>query len=107
MACRGVIPRKVTTNRENRSFPWIACHYQIMQWSMLDAEFQLQVLDWGWMHKGSRLAPITDMDIAPPSLKDDVIRCNCKTSTKNPCSIRICTCRKYGMPGLSSRGGCR
>ena len=36
-----------------------------------------------------------------------IIRCKCKISTKNPCSSIMCTCRKNGLPCLSSCIGCR
>lgn len=108
MACRGAIfPEKLPPTKRAAHFHGLRAHYQIMQWSLLGEEFEFQAQDWGWVSNESMLVPITtDMDIAPPALTN-IIRCKCKTSTKNPCSTRLCTCRKYGLPCLSSCGECR
>jgi len=45
-------------------------------------------------------------DIAPDDLLK-VIRCNCKITSKNPCSTRICSCRRNGISCLSACGDCR
>ena len=60
MSCRGVIyPEKLPRTERVAYFHGLRAHYQVLQWSLLDDEFQLQVLDWGWMHKGIMLVPIT------------------------------------------------
>ena len=67
----------------------------------------LNAFEWGWSDKNNVMVPITtDMDIAPPGLQSD-IRCNCKVSSKNPCSTKSCTCKKYGMPCIAACYGCR
>lgn len=68
---------------------------------------KLNPLEWGWTESNETFTPITtDVDIAPPAIKD-IIRCNCKVTTKNPCSSKLCTCKKYGLPCVSSCTGCR
>ena len=52
------------------------------------------------------LMPVTtDQEIAPAIIKS-VVRCKCKINSKNPSSTILCTCKKYGMPFLSSCIGC-
>ena len=67
----------------------------------------MNALEWGWKKSDDRLVPIpTDLDIAPPELKK-IIRCQCKMPGKNPCSTKICTCRKHGVPCLFACTACR
>ena len=65
----------------------MACglHYQILEWLLFENDPEVCVLDWGWNKSDDGLIPImTDMDIAPPSLTE-IIRCDLKISSKNPC----------------------
>lgn len=81
-------------------------HFQVMCWSLLGDEFNFSVCEWRWKNTNNLLVPITtDMPIAPESLTK-VIRCRCKTPTKNSCGTKTCTCRKYGMACVSSCGEC-
>ena len=35
------------------------------------------------------------------------IRCNCKVTSKNPCSSNSCTCRSNGLKCVTACGDCR
>lgn len=35
-----------------------------------------------------------------------VVRCNCRTETKNPCGGNTCSCRKNGLTCVSACGSC-
>ena len=62
--------------------------------------------DWGWKIEGTTMTPIkSDKAVAPESLLK-VIKCNCKLTTKAPCSTNLCSCRKHGLRCLSSCGKC-
>ena len=47
----------------------------------------------------------TDMQPVPEDMLS-VIACKCKTSTKNPCSSQICSCRKHGMQYVAACKRC-
>ena len=82
-------------------------HHQIMVWSLFPTTVQFNPSEWGWSDHDNIMEPIkTDMDIAPETLKN-VIRCRCRSTSKNPCSTKLCTCRKFGMPCVPSCSGCR
>ena len=48
---------------------------------------------------------MADMNPEPDNILH-VIRCNCNTSKKRPCSTNVCSCRKHGLVCVSARGGC-
>ena len=69
-------------------------------------ETSVKSTDWGWRKNDNSLVPImTDKDPAPIDLLK-FIRCNCKLTTKNPCSSNICTCRKHGLSCMTACGNC-
>ena len=112
MACKGVIePANMPPTERAAYFHGLRAHYQIMCWSLIkdgeDDFFSFEVCKWGWKtHKTGVLIPVkTDQPFAPDSLLK-VIRCKCKTSTKNPCGTKICTCKKYNLACVSSCGDC-
>ena len=107
MACYGSISlRNLPPTERAAHFHGLRVHYQIMQWSLLGV-CEFNALEWGWVARNDLWSPIaTDIDIAPSSLKK-IICCKCKVSTAHPCSTKICTCRKYGLPCLPSCTGCR
>ena len=109
MACKGLIePEKLPPTERAAYFHGLRTHYKVMRWSLLEDDFDFNVCQWSWRNKkNDYLVPImTDKPIAPESLTK-VIRCKCKTTTKNPCGTKTCTCRKYGLACLSSCGECR
>ena len=108
MACKGIIcPEKLPPSERAAYFHGLRTHFQVLNWSLLDDEFDQNVENWGWKQKASMLTPIaTDKEMAPAALVK-IIRCSCKLSGNNPCGTKISTCRKYGISCLSSCGQCR
>ena len=47
----------------------------------------------------------TDQQIAPDNLLK-IIRCNCKATSKSPCSTKLCSYRKHGLSCMQSCGEC-
>ena len=59
------------------------------------------------MHTVNYAKPIKFFkEIAPDDLLN-VIRCNCKTTTKNPRGSRTCSCKRNGIPCVAACGDCR
>lgn len=64
---------------------------------MLDENI-LDPTKWGWQNSKTSLCPIkTIKAIAPPEILK-VDKRNCNLSSKNPCGINLCSCRKNGIP---------
>ena len=107
MASNGVIiPEKLPPTTRAAHFHGLRVHHQIMNWLVLDDTHGKHATDWGWYnHQNTFLPVMTDIDVAPPAVKN-VTRCNCSVDNPKPCSTRHCTCRKLGMPCISSCGGC-
>ena len=45
-------------------------------------------------------------NIAPDDLLQ-VIRCNCKLTSRNPCGSNLCSCRRNGLKCVPACGDCR
>jgi hypothetical protein len=107
MVCNGLIlPEKLPPTERAAHFHGFRVHLQVIEWKMLDENYNLNPTEWGWKSVDGFLAPIpTDKEIAPPDLLK-VIRCNCKTSSKNQCGTKTCMCRKHGIKCMLACGGC-
>eukprot|EP00794_Sanderia_malayensis_P019666 gene19666-21613_t len=108
LACKGIIsPEKLPPSERAAYFHGLRSHHQIFLWSLIpDDGLKLEATDWGWKMQDDVMTPImNDKHIAQDSLTK-IIRCKCKTTSKNPCGTKTCTCRKYGMRCLSSCGEC-
>ena len=78
-----VVPEKLPPTVRAAYYHGLRCHYQIIQWSMID-NFEIQPSEWGWKLENGVLSPVmTDEAIAPPSLMK-VIRCKCKVKHNIP-----------------------
>ena len=87
-------------------FHALRVHLQVAQWKLLDLKCLNQV-DWGWRQKNDGLVPIkTDIESAPSNLLQ-FIRCNCKTTSRNTCGSRSCSCLRSGLKCVSACGDCR
>ena len=106
MAVRGRIsPEKLPPTDRATYYHGLRVHFQIVEWLLKG--YEMNAVEWGWRIKENTMTPLTtDLDIAPLSIKN-MIRCHCKSSSANPCSTRICTCKKYGLPCFSLCTGCR
>ena len=108
MVCKGVIePEKLPPTERAAHYHGLRVHLQVIEWKILDETSNLDPMEWGWKDDNGKLAPIpTDKEVGPPNLLN-VIRCRCKTSSKNPCGTNICSCRKHGLKCMTACGGCR
>ena len=87
---------------ENHSY---RVHRQVIQWSKL-MESSILPIDWGWRMENQPLAPISMITEPAPAELLNVIRCKCKPTSKAPCSINICSCRKNGIKCMAACGNC-
>jgi hypothetical protein len=98
-------PAKLPPTESAATYHCFRVHFQILQWDSF-METSVKSTDWGWRKNDNSLVPImTDKDPAPIDLLK-FIRCNCKLTTKNPCSSNICTCRKHGLSCMAACGNC-
>ncbi|XP_065652097.1 uncharacterized protein LOC136079741 [Hydra vulgaris] len=107
MVCEGIIkPEKLPPTDHAAYFHGLRVHLQVVEWQMLDESFNLDPKEWGWKLDNGCLLPIpTDKEVAPPNILK-VIRCDCKTSSRNMCGTNMCSCRKNGLKCMSACGGC-
>jgi len=91
-------PERLPPTERAVFFHILRVHLQAVQWHLLSTE-ALQPCEWGWqLVDGKGLRPVlTDKKCAPDKLTK-VIFCKCKMSTKQPCSTKLCSCRKHGLP---------
>lgn len=107
MVCNGVIlPEKLPPTESAAHCHGYRVHLQVTEWKMLDEISHLNPLDWGWRETDGHLEPVaTTKEIAPANILK-VIRCNCKTTSKNHCGTNTCNCQKHGIKCMSACGGC-
>ena len=78
----------------------------MVQWKYLVPEIDLDPESWGWKSESGILTPVMTNQPAAP---DDIlkfIRCKCKSTTRNPCSSNICSCKKNGFNRVKGCGDC-
>ena len=107
MVCKGSIrPEKLPPTDQAAKFHGYRVHLQVLDWQFLEEELKLNPTSWGWKETESCLSPIsTDKDIAPQNILK-VIRCHCKSTTKNQCGTNVCTCRKNRIRCMPACGEC-
>jgi hypothetical protein len=83
LACKGIIaPEKLPPSERALHYHGLRSHYQIILWSMLEDDMNIQATDWGWKIQNGAIIPVmTDKETAPEYLTK-VIRCNCKVVKK-------------------------
>ena len=80
-------------------------HLQVVEWDT----FLTSGLDpalWGWTLSDSCYSPIKTTKDPAPSDVLSLISCNCKMSSKSPCSSNRCSCRKNGIWCMAACGHC-
>ncbi len=81
-------------------------HLQVMIWKSLNV-VHMEPCELGWFVENGRLSPVmTDMAPAPYDLLK-YVRCKCKTSSTNPYSINLSSCRKSGLKCVTACRDCR
>jgi hypothetical protein len=99
------VPEKLPPTERAAYYHCLRTHLQVVQWKSLMTQ-NINAIDWGWVLEEGKLKPLsTDLEPAPADLLK-VIRCGCKSSSKNPCSTNLCTCRRNGLHCVSACGDC-
>jgi hypothetical protein len=80
-------------------------HLQIVEWDTF-LQSDLLPTEWGWKLSSGQLQPITTAKAPAPPDVINMIRCNCKSSSKNPCSTNRCSCKKNGIWCIAACGDC-
>ena len=71
----------------------LTVYIQVIQWnSFLDTD-KLPT-DWGWKIDSGKCTPISTTLAPAPQELLNFIRCNCKPTSRDPCSTNVCSCRK-------------
>ena len=108
MAAKGTVliqAHKLPPTERSAYFHCLRVHLQVIQWASLDVDVA-NPIDWGWKLDNASLLPImTDKAVAPDDVLN-VVRCNCKTSSRNTCGSNQCSCRKHSLHCVSVCGDC-
>ncbi|XP_066914872.1 uncharacterized protein [Clytia hemisphaerica] len=102
-----VQPENLPPTERATYFHALRVHLQVAQWKHLNLRCLIPT-EWGFksVEKPNKIEPImTDLDAAPEWLLK-VVRCNCKTSSRRPCSSNLCSCRRNGLYCVAACGGC-
>ena len=93
------------TNRA-ASFHSLRVYLQVYFWRHLSTD-GLDPECWGWKKVQERFEPImSNNDLAPPDILN-VIRCKCKSSSKNQCGTNICLCKRNRLHCVAACQECR
>ena len=105
MCCKGVLePERLPPTERAAYFHGLRVHLQTLTWKTLDTKNPLLAEDWGWKMVENKLRPIkVDIEVAPERLLK-VVRCKCKSTSKNQCRSNVCSCRKHGLQCTSACG---
>lgn len=92
MCCKGKVePERMPPTEQAAYFHGLRVHLQVIHWKLLE-DGQLKPEEWRWKIEDSRLNPIMSDKAVAPDMLLKVIRCNCKSTSKAPCSTNICSC---------------
>jgi hypothetical protein len=101
------LPERLPPTENAAFFHSLRVHLQVLQWSMLSSDV-LDPSSWGWKRSESGLYEPIAMEQEPaPAELLKVIRCSCKTDSRNQCGGNACTCRRNGLACVSACGKCR
>ena len=70
-------------------------------------ESKLDPLDWGWILDGGSMTPVKTDQVAAPDELVNVIRCNCKLTSKYTCGGKQCSYHNNGLLCDAVCGDCR
>lgn len=102
-----ITPEQLQPTERAGYFHSLRTHYQVADWIHL-LNHELSATDWGWVIKNDKFLPQTstaDQQPAPDELLK-VIRCSCKTSSRNQCATNLCSCRRNGLSCMSACSNC-
>lgn len=90
MSCRGTIqPEQLPTTEQAAYFHGLRTFIQVMGGRWKD---NINAEDLGCRKNGDCLYPVKTNAVYAPSYLQQIVRCNCKMTTKNPCGINKCSC---------------
>ena len=99
-------PERLPPTERATFFQSLRVYLQVTEWKTL-TECPLDPVEWGWKLEKEKLIPVMiDVPPAPDELLN-IVRCNCKMSSKNPCGGRQCSCRNHGLKCVPACGDCR
>ena len=101
-----VLPEKLPPTSRAIHFHSLRVHLQVGQWKSLDLQ-HLEPTAWGWTIKDDKMIPVTSDQPPAPDHLLKIVRCNCKMTSRNPCSSRTCSCRSNGLRCVPACGDCR
>ena len=101
-----VVPQRLPSTEHAAHYHSLRVHFQVVRWTVLRNDM-IQANEWGWKMANNSLCPVmTDLDAAPAKVLK-FIRCMCKSTGKNPCGTKQCSCPKNGMRCLMASNACR
>ena len=67
-----------------KDLPTTTLHvYLVIKADMLNIEYGLNPCEWGWIRSGDLLIPVMTELLSAPEIILNVIRCNCKITSKD------------------------
>ena len=98
-------PEKLLPTESAAEFYSLRVHCQILKWKNEDRT-DFSPTQWGWKNCNGSFEPI-DTILEPGQAELlNVIRCNCKLSTKMSCGANNCSCSKNGLPCVTACRNC-
>jgi hypothetical protein len=102
------VPERLPPTENAAYFHSLRVHLQVIQWLKLSTDTMTAAdpVCWGWTKGEGGYEPIAmQQEPAPPELLK-VIRCTCKSDSRNQCGSNACTCRRNGLTCVSACGKC-
>ena len=103
---KGLIkPEKLPPTESAAEYHSYRVYIHVIQWnSFLDTD--TLPTDWGWKIGSGKFTPISTILVPAPQEPLNFIRCNCKPTSRDPCSTNICSCRKNTLKCVAACGNC-
>ena len=101
------LPERLPPTERAAHYHCLRVHLQVLQWKHLSTSIpHMNATEWGWKFEQGHFEPIaTDLKPAPDDILK-VIRCSCKSTSKNQCGSNSCSCRKNGLHCVSACAEC-
>jgi len=102
-----VDPATLPPSKRATHFHSLRVYFELQRAIMLTIDTALVPINWGWKRvHGVPQPKMTDVPVAPKDLLE-IIRCDCKMSSRNTCGTMLCKCKKNGLPCSQDCGNCR
>ena len=101
-----VVPQRLPQTECAAHYHNLGVHLHVVRWTVL-SNGMLQANEWGWkMANNSLCLVLTDL-VAATAKVLQFIRCMCKSTGKNTCGTKQCSCHKNGLICSMACGECR